>query len=65
MNRSVKVLSITAYYFFPSLRQFSNSISKKWLVFEGDPSLEPIFDFYERNEPVTCQIVLHPSEQQK
>ena len=33
MNRSIKVLSITAYYFFPSLRQFSNSISKKWLVF--------------------------------
>jgi len=29
--------------FFPSLRQFSNSISKKWLVFGGDPILEPIF----------------------
>ena len=48
MNRSIKVLSIAAYYFFPSLRQFSNSISKKWLVFGGDPILEPIFDFCER-----------------
>jgi len=26
MNRSIKVLSIAAYYFFLSLRQFSNSI---------------------------------------
>ena len=49
MNRSIKVLSIAAYCFFPSLRQFSNSISKKWLVFGGDPILEPIFDFCERN----------------
>ena len=63
MNKSIKVLSIVAYYFFPSLRQFSNSISKKWLVFGGDSILEPIFDFCERSEPVTCQIVLHPSEQ--
>ena len=46
MNRSIKVLSIAVYYFFPSLKQFSNSISKKWLVFGGDP----IFDFYERSE---------------
>ena len=57
MNEQIKVLSIAAYYFFPSLRQFSNSISKKWLVFEGDPILEPIFDFCERSEPVTCCIV--------
>ena len=49
MNRSIKVFSIAAYYFFPSLRQFSNSISKKWLVFGGDPILEPIFDFCERS----------------
>jgi len=54
MNRSIKVMSIAAYYFFPSLRQFSNSISKKWLVFGGDPILEPIFDFCERSESVTC-----------
>ena len=53
MNRSIKILSIAAYYFFPSLRQFSNSISKKWL-FGGDPILEPIFDFCERSEPVIC-----------
>jgi len=57
MNRSIKVHFIAVYYFFPSLRQFSNSISKKWLVFEGDPILEPIFDFCERNEPVTCCIL--------
>ena len=63
MNRSIKVLSIAAYYFFLFLRQFSNSISKKWLVFGGNPILEPIFNFCERNEPVTCQIVLHPLEQ--
>jgi len=31
-------------------------------LFEGDPILELIFDFCERSEPVTCQIV-HPSEQ--
>jgi len=43
MNRWIKVLSIAAYYFFQSLRQFSNSISKKWLVFGGDSILEPIF----------------------
>jgi len=60
MNRTIKVLFIAAY-FFPALRQFSNSISKKWLVFGSDPILEPIF--CERSEPVTCQIVLHPSEQ--
>ena len=59
MNRSIKVLSIAAYYFFLSLRQFSNSISKKWFIFGGDPILEPIFDFCERSEPVTCQIMLH------
>ena len=62
MNRSIKVLSITAYYFFSSLRQFLNSISKKWIVFGGNSILEPIFDFCEKNEPVTYQIVLHPSE---
>ena len=50
MNRSIKVLSIVAGYFFLSLRQFSNSISKKWFVFRGDPILEPIFDFCERSE---------------
>jgi len=50
-------LSIAAYYFFSSLRQFSNSISKKWLVFGGDPILEPIFDFCERSEPVTCYLL--------
>ena len=33
-------------------------ISKKMSpVFEGDPILEPIFDFCERNEPVTCCIL--------
>jgi len=37
MNRSIKVLSIAAYYFFPSLRQFSNSISRK-----NDSSLKTI-----------------------
>jgi len=43
-SRSIKVLSIAAY-FFPCLKQFSNSILKKWLVFGGDPILEPIFHF--------------------
>jgi len=57
MNRSIKVLSIAAYYFFPSLKQFSNYNSKKWLVFGGDPILEPIFNFCERSEPVTCCIL--------
>ena len=52
--------SIAVYYFFLSLRQFSNSISKKWLVFGGDPILEPIFDFCERNG---TGDLLHPSEQ--
>jgi len=57
MNEQIKVLSIAAYYFFPSLRQFSNSTSKKWLVFGGDSILEPIFDFCERSESVTCCIL--------
>ena len=59
MNKSIKVLSIAAYYFFPSLRQFSNSISKKWLVFGGDPILKPIFDFWKK----WTGDLLHPSEQ--
>jgi len=57
MNRSIKVLSIAAYYFFPPLSG-NFSISKKWLVFGGDPILEPIFDFCERSEP----DLHHPSE---
>ena len=28
MNRSIKVLCIAAYYFFPSFKQFSNSLEK-------------------------------------
>ena len=36
----MKVLSIADYDFFPSLRQFSNSISKKCLVYWGDASFE-------------------------
>jgi len=50
----------------PSLPTFSHLSGnfripsrKKWLVFGGDP----IFDFCERSEPVTCQIVLHPLKQ--
>jgi len=65
MSRSNKVLSIAAYYFFPSFRQFSNSISKKWLVFEGDPILEPIFDFCERNEPVWLAASFGTTSNQK
>jgi len=62
MNRSIKVLSIATYYFFPSLRQFLNSISKKWL-FGGDPILEPIFDFCERSEPVYPCCILRNNQQ--
>ena len=64
MNRSIKVLFIAAY-FFPSFRQFSNSILKKWLVFGGDPILEPIFDFCERSELVTCCILWNNHNQKK
>jgi len=48
--------SLSTTFSHPS-GNFSNSISKKWLVFEGDPILEPIFDFCERSEPVTCCIL--------
>jgi len=57
MNRSFKVLSIAAY-FYPSLRQFSNSISKKMTRLRRRSN----FRFLRKKWTVTCQIV-HPLKQ--
>ena len=62
-NRSIKVLSIADYDFFPSLRQFSNSISKKWYVFWVDPRIDPFFDFFIRAEMLMSQAMCHRSKQ--
>jgi len=56
MNRSIKVMSIAAYYFF-SQAIFEFHLEKMTRLFGGDPILEPIFDFCERSKPVTCCIL--------
>ena len=48
---------------FPSLRQFSNSISKKWCVFWGDSQIDPFFYFFIRAEILMSQAVCHRLKQ--
>ena len=60
MNRSIKVLFIVAYYFFPSLRQFSNSISKKMTRLWRRSNFGANFRFLRKK---WTGDLLHPSEQ--
>ena len=58
-----KILPISFYYRWPSFRQHTDTAFKKFLIFWGDPRIDPIFVFFIRSEVLLSQAMSHRPKQ--
>ena len=62
-NMSLKVMSNSSHYFFPSFWQYINFTLEKRHVFCGYPRVDPFFGIFIRMEVLLNQAMCHRSEQ--